>query len=250
MDDHTRERLRAVGVAALVAVTGFTLGFVVLFVLGNVLYAAGVTLTGPVQLVLSLVALQGIGFPLTAFLYLRVRDLPLSYLDFEWPSLREVGVAVGGWLLILVFIYVAASVIIATGTETAQNQAGKTAMQNPEFIPYLIPLVFLLNAPGEEILFRGVIQNSLREHFGSAASILLAASMFAPAHVIALLGSWQAVAVSISLLFIPAVVFGAVFEYTDNLTVPSLCHALNNSFIFLLVYVSATAQNGSALFGL
>jgi len=250
MRTETRARLRSVGAAAAVALTGFAIAFVALILIVNVVAAAGVELSDTVQLVVSLVAIQGVGFPVTALLYLRYRDLPLSYLDIEWPSLREVGIAVGGWLLILAFTVVVATLISATNTEPAQNSAGQTAIENPEFIPYLIPLVFLLNAPGEELLFRGVIQNRLRENFGPAASILLAASMFAPAHVVSLLGSPQAVLLSIAILFAPAIVFGAVYEYTDNLTVPSLCHAFNNSFLFLMVYLAATAENGTALLGL
>ena len=249
MRTETRARLRSVGAAAAVTLTGFAIALLALVVIGNIVYAAGVELSGPAQLVVSLVAIQGIGFPITALLYLRYRDLPLSYLDIKWPSLREVGIAVGGWLVIIVLIYAIAIIITVTGAEPAQNQAGQTAAENPEFIPYLIPLVFLLNAPGEEILFRGVIQNRLREQWGPVASIVLTASMFAPAHIISLLGSLQAMAITIAVLFIPALVFGAVYEYTDNLTVPSLTHAFHNSVLFGLVYLAATAENGTALLG-
>jgi membrane protease YdiL (CAAX protease family) len=247
MADTVRRRLRAVGVAVLVAVLGFVLGFAALVVLGNLVFAAGVELSGPVQLVLSLVALQGVGFPLAAVAYLRYRGLGLSYVRASWPSARDLGIAVLGWVVILVLITVVGVVLASTGTEPAQNQAGQTAGENPAFIPYLIPLVFLLNAPGEELLFRGVIQTSLREEFGPVASIVLAASMFAPAHVIALLGSPRAVLVSVAILFVPALVFGAVYEYTENLVVPSLTHALNNSFLFLLLYLSATAGGEAVL---
>jgi membrane protease YdiL (CAAX protease family) len=120
-------------------------------------------------------------------------------------------------------------------------------MANPEFIPYLIPLVFLLNAPGEELLFRGVIQKSLREHFGPAAAIVLATATFAPLHIFALIGSLQAVAVTIAGLFVPGLVFGAVYEYTENVVTPTLTHGLFNATLFASIYLVSSSGSESLL---
>jgi hypothetical protein len=113
-------------------------------------------------------------------------------------------------------------------------------MENPDFIPILIVLVFLLNAPGEELLFRGVIQGLLRERFGPAASILLATSAFAPIHITALIGGLNAALVTIIILSIPSIVFGTVYELTDNLVVPTLVHGLYNATLFAGLYFVST----------
>jgi len=55
-------------------------------------------------------------------------------------------------------IYAIAILLTVTSTETASNTAATTALQHPEIIPYLIVLQLLLIGPGEELLFRGVIQ--------------------------------------------------------------------------------------------
>jgi len=250
MEERTRVRLRAVGLAALLAVGGFVLGVVVGNVLALVLVIGfGVALTGPVSLGVSLVSIQGIAFPLVALWYLRRSNRSVDFLNVRMPSGRDLAVAVGAWpaLQVLVVVTLVVLVTFSGGTEPASNQAGETAMENPEIIPLLIPLVFLFNAPGEELLFRGVIQGSLRDHFGPGAAIVLATAMFAPLHIFALIGSLQAMLVTIAGLFVPGLVFGMVYEHTENLVVPSLTHGLYNATLFGLVYVAATTEGSSAL---
>ena len=194
------------------------------------------------SLVLSLVAVQGLAFPGIAALYFRYKGRSLrGFIPVSLPSLRQFGLIIGAWIGALVLVLVAANgVVQLLGTEPAGNAAAETAAENPEFIPFLIPLVFLLNAPGEELLFRGVIQGLLRERFGPAAAILLATSAFAPIHITALIGSFDAALVTITILSIPSIVFGAVYEWTDNLVVPTLVHGLYNATLFAGLYFAST----------
>lgn len=237
-------RLRLVGLSLGITIGAVVLGIALLILMAVVLNNLGVTLTGPTQLVLSLVALQGIAFPVSGYLYLRWRGRSLDFIPISLPDLREVGFVVVGWIAALGLVFAASLLVAALGGEAAQNQAGQTALENPEFIPYLIPLVFLLNGPGEELLFRGVIQGTLRERFSGPAAIILASMMFAPLHIIALTGSFEAALTTIAILFVPSLVFGAVYEMTDNFVVPSLVHGLYNATLFGLVYVAATTDAG------
>jgi membrane protease YdiL (CAAX protease family) len=194
-------------------------------------------------LIVSLVSLQGVAFPAVAAGYFTLRERSLlAFLPIAVPSAREVGIILAGWVGTFLLVGVGASVVTAlAGSPPAENTAGQTAIENPEFIPVLIVLVFLLNAPGEELLFRGVIQGLLRERFGPVAAILLATATFAPIHIFALVGSLQAALVTITILAIPSIVFGTVYELTDNLVVPTLVHGLFNATLFGGLYVVATA---------
>jgi membrane protease YdiL (CAAX protease family) len=238
----TESRLRLVATCYGLAVGGMVLGIAVLVLAAVVAVQLGLTISATDGLVLSLVAVQGIAFPGIALLYFRYRGRSLRrFVPFSVPSPREVGLVVVAWLGALVLVAVGANVVIQVlGTEPASNSAAETAAQNPEFIPYLIPLVFLLNAPGEELLFRGVIQGLLRERFGAAGAIVLATSAFAPIHITALIGNFEAALVTITILSIPSIVFGAVYEWTDNLLVPTLVHALYNATLFVGLYVVST----------
>lgn len=237
-------RLRLIGLSLGVTIGAVVFGIALLILLAVALNNLGVTLDGPTQLVLSLVALQGIAFPVSGYLYLRWRGRSLDFIPIALPDLREVGFVLVGWILALGLVFAASLLVAALGGEAAENQAGQTALENPEFIPYLIPLVFLLNGPGEELLFRGVIQGTLRERFSGPAAIILASMMFAPLHIIALTGSLEAALTTIAILFVPSLVFGTVYELTDNFVVPSLVHGLYNATLFGLVYVAATTDTG------
>jgi len=224
------------------AVAGILAGGVILVLLGIILFGLlGLSITPLSQLALSLVAIQGLGFPLVAVLYFRYTGRSLrSFVPVSLPSLRELGLSVGAWVAAIVITPVVAAIVIALADDRpASNAAGETAQQNPEIIPLLLPLVFLLNAPGEELLFRGVIQGLLAERFSAWAAIALATAAFAPLHIIALLGSPNAALLTIIIISVPSLIFGSVYELTDNLIVPSLVHALFNSTLFVGIYLSS-----------
>jgi membrane protease YdiL (CAAX protease family) len=104
----------------------------------------------------------------------------------------------------------------------------------------LVPLSFLLIGPGEELLFRGVVQGRLRQAFSPIAAVVIASAIFAAVHVVALSGSAGGRAVTVGVLFLPSLVFGAAYERTGNLVVPSLIHGGYNATLFGLFYLSLT----------
>ncbi|MFO8113750.1 MAG: lysostaphin resistance A-like protein [Halorubrum sp.] len=209
-------------------------------VLGINIVAGGLPLAA--NLVLTLVLGQYVAFGGLAIAYLTWRGLDragtVAYLGVRRPSLKEIGLIVGGWALILVAIIVVSFVVQLLGTETASNQSAELAMQNPAIIPLLIAASFLVIGPSEEILYRGVVQGRLRESLSPVPAILIASAIFAAVHVIALTGGASARFTTIAILFLPSIVFGAVYEYTENLVVPALLHGLHNAVIFTILYVS------------
>ena len=247
--DTAWDHLRLFGTCLGLAIGGMVVGIAVSLVLLVGLFLAGVEPSPTDELVVSLIAVQGIAFPGVSYAYFRYKGRSLrAFVPVSIPSLRDAGVILAAWIGSFVLVTIGASIVITlTGTEPAQNEGARTVAENPEFVPFLIPLVFLLNAPGEELLFRGVIQGLFRERFGPVAAILLATSMFAPIHVFALVGGVQAALVTITILSIPSIVFGAIYEYTDNFLVPTLVHALYNTTLFAALYLSATMDGTAGL---
>jgi len=229
-----------------VAFVGFLAVVPVGFVLANVLFATGLLSPEPSDIeitLLGLVSLQGIAFPLVASVYLRLRGLGLDFLRVRMPSLRQLGVVLAGLVAILVLV-IASQVVISVLEITPAERTDQAVLTNPEFALLGIPLMLLVVGPGEELLFRGVVQSTIRETTPAWAAIVLANVAFAPAHLLAFLGpgnSVVAIVTSISLLFLPGVVFGTVYEYTDNLVVPALAHGLWNSLLLATVLLGASA---------
>ena len=234
-------RVKPVAVGFGIAVAGFALGIAVsLLLLVVIVLGFGIELSDPELLIVQLIGLQGIGFPVVGYAYLRYTGRRLrTFVPTRVPSLREVGLIVAGWLGALVAVGLVSYLIQLLGLVPAENAAGQVIMENPGFVPYLSPFVFLLNGPGEEFLFRGILQGRFRESFGPAAAIVLATLMFAPMHIVALVGSPSAALVTISILTVPSLVFGALYEYTQNFVVPALVHGLYNATLFGSVYIAA-----------
>lgn len=239
---------------------GLLVGFLLTLVAAVVLVAgAGVSISPSLSIVLSLVFVQGIGCAGVALAYYTlipaVRPQIRSLLNlsgegrpFEIPAavpdLRDAAVIIGGYAVAIAGA-MGGSILIqaaqnATGTEldTGTNAAAEIGMENPEILLLLIPASILIIGPGEELLFRGVVQGRIREVFSPVLGVLIPSVIFAGLHWFALSGgSPQGNLVALGILVVPALVFGAAYEYSDNIVVPSLIHGLYNATLFTLLYV-------------
>lgn len=192
-------RIRALVAAVVVGFSGIAAATVVVLV---VLLGLGVVGYQPSPLVfigLSLVLVQGISFGGVASVYLIRRGRsPLSL--FRFPSLRDLAVAVGGFVGSFAILIAASIAVQQTGTDTAQNEVAQIGAENPEVLLLLVPAAFIFIGPGEEILFRGVVQNRLREAFSPWVAIPLASVIFGAVHYVALTGAPSARLVTIGIL--------------------------------------------------
>jgi membrane protease YdiL (CAAX protease family) len=237
MSDTDTSHLRAVGVALAVGILGlvaaFLLGAIVILSLGFF----GIEISALALLVISLITGQGIAFGGVALLYLRLRGLGREYIGVRIPSLRDSIAAVSGYLLALIAQFVGGILVTLAGVRPAANQVSQIATQNPEVLLLLIPASFVLIGPGEELLFRGIVQGRLREAFGPVSGVVLASAIFAAIHFTALTGGVGGRLATIVVLFLPSLVFGATYEFTDNLVVPAFIHGAYNATLFTLLYI-------------
>ncbi|WP_276271566.1 CPBP family intramembrane glutamic endopeptidase [Haloarcula litorea] len=233
---------------------GLLLGFLLTAVVGAVLvYGLGLTVSPALSIVLGLVFVQGIGCGGVAFAYRGARpriappvrsrlglsgDGPTFDIPASMPSLRDLLVVAGGYGTALVGAIVGSAVLSSLQVDTGTNRAAEIGMQNPEVLLVLIPASFLLIGPGEELLFRGVVQGRIREVFDPIPGVVLPSVVFAGLHWVALSGgSPLGNLAALGVLLVPAHVFGAAYEYTGNIVVPSLIHGAYNATLFTLLYV-------------
>jgi hypothetical protein len=236
--DGTSSPLRSLAVALIVAALGIAVGYALVLGSLTAVRAGGVRITPLGFVVASLVLLQGVAFGGVALGYLRYRGLTPAYLGVRLPSLQDVGTVVVGYVVAIAIAISSAVFVSLVGIQAGSNQAAELGAANPEVLLLLIPASFLLIGPGEELLFRGVVQNRLRETFDAAPAVAIASAIFASIHFVALSGGTGARLVSIVILFFPSLVFGAVYEFTENLVVPALVHGAYNATLFTLLYVA------------
>lgn len=243
----TREQLRAVGAGYGVGV-GCAIAALVLGLAAAVV-AAVLGLSLEVRIGLLFVFGQYLPFIGLPVAYLAWRGMDggaiREYLGVRVPSLREVGVVVVGYLGLLGLVAGTIWVVVGLlGLDPASNSAGEVAQEFPRIIPLFIVGSLLVIGPSEETLFRGVVQSRLREALSAAPAILLTAALFASIHVTALTGGLSARAVTIVILFVPSLVFGVVYEYTDNLVVPAVIHGAYNATLFASILLSESMATG------
>jgi len=250
----------ALVVGVVLGAGGLLFGFVLTLVAAGLLVAgAGVEISPALSIVLSLVFVQGIGCAGVALTYYKLRptiapkvrsaigldgsDRPFG-IGASVPDLRDVVTIVVGYCVALSGA-MGGSILIqavqnATGTEldTGSNAAAEVGMENPEILLLLIPASILLIGPGEELLFRGVVQGRIREVFSPVPGVFIPSVIFAGLHWFALSGGTpQGNLVALGILVVPALVFGVAYEYSDNIVVPSLIHGFYNATLFSLLYV-------------
>jgi uncharacterized protein len=187
---------------------------------------------------LSVVLTQGVAFGGVALLYLaivrgRVR-VPL-----RWPTVKDLQWMVGGSALALAALIVGGLAVTLLGVEVGTHQVQEIGMTDPEIFALLIPLSFLLIGPGEELLFRGVVQGRLRQAFGPVSAVTIAAVVFAAVHVAALTGPTHARLAGVAVLLLPSLVFGLSYERTRNIAVPAVIHGTYNATLLALSYYAA-----------
>lgn len=190
----------------------------------------------------SIGSLQVVGMLGTALAYLRFRGR-WDLLRVRRPSARTLGLVVAGFLAAFVVNLVRSAATVALELEAATPvTAVGTGADDPAFVLLvLVAVSFLVVAPVEELLFRGVIQGRLREERGPWLAVVIASALFALMHLPGLTGSISGRLVVLLGLFAVSVVFGWLYERTGNLLVPWAVHGLYNASLFGLLYLLVVA---------
>lgn len=231
-----RSRWRAIGLAGLIAGIGLVVGGGLVVLAGGVIRRLGIDL-GIVPLIITALVLSQLGFAAVGIAALRYRGLGLGYIGVYVPTLRDLAWIGGGYVLTIAAAMTGAALVTVTGAPTANNQIAEFGLDNPELLLLLIPISILIIGPSEELLFRGTIQNTLRETFGPATAVVLASALFAGVHFLALTGGTGGRLVSIGVLFFPSLVLGAAYERTRNLVVSAAIHGIYDATLFGLLYI-------------
>jgi membrane protease YdiL (CAAX protease family) len=222
----------ALGLAGLVAIVAWSIIVGGLFrsIVGAIPPATGA--------VLSSIAL-GLGTVTVAWLYLRGGDRGVAFVDLRRPSKRDGAVVMVGVGILLTVNLGISWMFQQLGLSAAQHTIFDIAQDEPSLLLVLIPLSFLLIGPGEELLYRNVVQKSLYDAFSRPAAIVVASVIFAAAHVPAYSASGATVLSvlnTLTVVFALSIVLGVAFDRTRNVVVPALIHGAFNAIAFAVTY--------------
>lgn len=200
--------------------------------------ALGIDLGVLESVVITLALTAGVAFGGVSLAYVRYRGLGPSFIGVRVPSAGDLAWVGGGYLLAILAVIAGSILVGLLGADAASNQLAELGLEHPELLLLLVPVSLFLIGPGEELLFRGVVQGTLRQAFGPVGAVVLASAVFAGIHYVALTGGVGERLTTIALLFFPSLVFGTAYERTGNLVVPALIHGLYNSTLVVLLYVA------------
>lgn len=240
------ERLRALWGALGIVVAAGVVALILPLVVFAALALAGAEPTPSAEIALSVVLVQGVSMGGVALLYLAARPGRLE-VPVRWPTARDLQWMVGGTALALAAMFVGSIALALAGAEPGTHQLQEAGEADPAIFAILIPLSFLLIGPGEELLFRGVVQGRLRQAFGPAAAIVLAAAIFAALHVMALTGPLSARLAGVAVLVLPSLVFGLSYERSRNIAVPAVVHGGYNAVLLTLSYYAVELEEAGAM---
>lgn len=177
-----------------------------------------------------------------AFAYHRTHSISIPV---RRPTGREWAWIAGGLILSLAAAIVFAILESVFAVEAATSAASSAAVGASTLTVALAAVYFMLViGPIEEYLYRGVIQGRLRQSFGPALAIGITSVGFAIGHLpnLWLAGSnplSAGVAVTLAGIAVGAVIMGAIYERTANLTVVIVIHGLINALFFGVMVVLA-----------
>jgi len=167
----------------------------------------------------------GMGVFAAGYVWWRWRGDPDRVLRLRRPSLE--GVA---WIVLGPAAYEALVRVVRVGVLAAGLEAGghgarpatwEVLLANPAVALPALAVLFLVMAPMEEFLYRGVVHAELADGFGVATRVVLGAALFGLMHLF-LSGGLS----SLLLTWAGGLVFAAAYERTDTLLVPAAIHAL------------------------
>lgn len=192
-----------------------------------------------VEQIVVLTILFSVGLGVVAFAYLGMVNVSLDYIDFYAPTKRDIGYMVGGIIAIFALLMLLSAIVQATGLPSAENDVVQQAKQgNVDILLVLVPLSWLVIGPGEELLFRNIIQKHLYENFSRSGAVIVACAIFTLMHIPAYFTTNPvAVASTLVRLFFLSLILGVSYSQTDNLTVPTVIHGTFNAIQFAVVYV-------------
>lgn len=249
--DRTQAR-RKVYAATIGALLGFG-GLAAIVVWAYVLSLGPFLWTGGEPSEIQLIAVSqvslGLGTATIALLYLAVTDREFGFIDVRMPSLGEVGWVVGGVIGLFAVLIAASQLLTLLDTPVPEHGIVETARGNPDVLLLLIPASVLIIGPGEELLFRNIVQKSLYEHFSTASAIVVASIIFGLAHFVAY-GATASTASIMLVIFGLSLLLGGIYARTGNVVVPAVIHGIYNALQFAALYYDLTSGDAAWVVGL
>lgn len=199
--------------------------------------------------------LNFIGLGMAALIYVRLAGKGWDWIDLGRPGRWDALWMVGGVVITLIALVVIGVFAQALDAEPPEQALMQLIQEDAVLILYMIAMVWLLNAPAEELVFRNVMQKRLYTAFSGVTAVVLTSLLFGVIHVLTFVFVGEElldVFFPILGIFVGSLVMGYAYLRTENLLVPIVIHSLYNTFqlailLIVLLYDIDTEASASSL---
>lgn len=239
-DDAEASPLRDVGVGLGVGLGGI----LATVVWANLIAVVAVVTVGDaavseVGLILLSPPAAALGYGTATVAYLRFVDEDRSFVDVSVPSLRDLGYAIGG--LVALFVALQAIGLLFAQFQISTAEHGTVEILRdaaPRVSLTMVALSLLFIGPGEELLFRNVIQKHLYRSFSRRGAIVVGSVVFAAVHFQSYAtGTLGQILASLTVVFALSLLLGWLYHRTESVVVPALVHGGYDAILFGSIYV-------------
>ncbi|NEU57736.1 CPBP family intramembrane glutamic endopeptidase [Halorussus sp. MSC15.2] len=183
--------------------------------------------------------LFGVLLVVYSLLILRSGFVAVNRPTVRTPSRRELailGLATGGLLVVSFLVAEFTSYVGIPTSPSSIEQIARTG--NPSFLLAFVPISVLFIGPGEELLYRNVIQEHLSATFSDWSAVLLASGIFTAHHLLQYQSATNAqTAMSLLSVFLLSLILGYAYVKTNNILVPALAHGLFDAIVFFHMWL-------------
>lgn len=160
-------------------------------------------------------------------------------LDVSMPEPRELALAGGSVLVLLVLQYSLLVGLSTFGVLPVENRAIDADAHAPAYFLAMVAVSILVVGPAEELLFRGAIQGLLKRAWGMWPALVAASLVFGLIHYNVGAGSVSARLAYVGIATLLGLLLGYLYEYSENLVVPALAHGGYNAVAFGFQYLES-----------
>lgn len=221
-----RSAVRAVASALGLSLAGLIVGIVAITLFSIVKEMSGIAGT---QLGAETSGIQ-FGFAAVGLVFLVVADDPRRYVQLRWPTIEDLVWMLAIPIMVSLIGLIWQLLFLSSGHHEASSilEVGVGFAEQPILWLCAIGLFFLITAPAEELLYRGVIQGRVRPHLGTAGTVAVGAVAFGLMHAIPglLQGFDAAILAFVTTGGVGGLLWGIAYERTQNLAVTAVTHAM------------------------
>lgn len=169
-----------------------------------------------------------LGMLIGVLCYLFASRVRFSRIRIQW-NIKQTLTDIAGYSGIVIGLFITFGIVISILQINTPSSSLTTRLSNDfNTVILFIPVIVLFNAPIEEFIFRGVIQERLNVAFSTPATILLTSAFFSSLHVANFTTISTNILPPLAIIFSLSIVLCYSYEKTSNLFVPVGIHIIYN----------------------